>query len=382
MPAPARRGRAAMPAIDLHAPVLGPPGQPCAACGEPLAADQRYCLSCGERRGPPRLDPLAHARGARRGRGRRRRPPPTAGARRATAWPLPSRRVAGVATLLMLAFGIAAGAAAGPHAGATLASASRASDDRRRPAARGRGARRAARPEPAQPSPPDTATADTSTPESSTADSSARRRPPADTSAPDASSPALDAGQLDPGVAEARRRRHARVRRLVDDAARTATFKHVWIVALTGHTMDEALADPSPMPYLAGTLRPKGTAALGLQAGARPAAWPTSSRSSAASGRRRAARQLPGLRRRRPEGPDGLRLRQGRRDAPRPAHGRRQDVARLRRGLRRRPAARHLPAPGARRRARAGDGAQPVPLLPRHRRLARTAPPTRPGPRG
>jgi len=33
----------------------------------------------------------------------------------------------------------------------------------------------------------------------------------------------------------------------------------VWIVALTGHTMDEALTpNPSPMPYLAGTLRPKG----------------------------------------------------------------------------------------------------------------------------
>ncbi|HEX6621724.1 MAG TPA: hypothetical protein VF024_18825 [Solirubrobacteraceae bacterium] len=33
-----------MPAIDFHAPVLGPLGEPCAACGEPLAADQRYCL--------------------------------------------------------------------------------------------------------------------------------------------------------------------------------------------------------------------------------------------------------------------------------------------------------------------------------------------------
>jgi hypothetical protein len=36
------------------------------------------------------------------------------------------------------------------------------------------------------------------------------------------------------------------------------SVKHLWIVALTGHTMDEALADPSPMPYLSGTLRPKG----------------------------------------------------------------------------------------------------------------------------
>src|SRR5262249_56469580 len=36
------------------------------------------------------------------------------------------------------------------------------------------------------------------------------------------------------------------------------TVKHIWVVALTGHTMAEALADPSPMPYLSGTLRPKG----------------------------------------------------------------------------------------------------------------------------
>src|SRR3954468_15493733 len=106
-----------MPAIHLHAPVLGPLGQPCGACGEPLAADQRYCLSCGERRRPARLEPLEHARG-RVGAPAPPSAPPAAvtGPRRATAWPLPSRRVAGVATLLMLGFGVAAGAAAGPAA--------------------------------------------------------------------------------------------------------------------------------------------------------------------------------------------------------------------------------------------------------------------------
>jgi hypothetical protein len=36
-------------------PIVGASGEPCAACGTPLAADQRYCLNCGTRRGGPRL---------------------------------------------------------------------------------------------------------------------------------------------------------------------------------------------------------------------------------------------------------------------------------------------------------------------------------------
>jgi hypothetical protein len=31
-------------------------GEPCEECGAPLAADQRYCLECGRRRGGPRVD--------------------------------------------------------------------------------------------------------------------------------------------------------------------------------------------------------------------------------------------------------------------------------------------------------------------------------------
>jgi hypothetical protein len=36
--------------------VLGKEGEPCRECGAPLAADQRYCLNCGKRRGEPRID--------------------------------------------------------------------------------------------------------------------------------------------------------------------------------------------------------------------------------------------------------------------------------------------------------------------------------------
>src|SRR6187455_2163505 len=40
-------------------PPASPAGAPCANCGAPLAADQRYCLSCGTRRGDPRVPPPA-----------------------------------------------------------------------------------------------------------------------------------------------------------------------------------------------------------------------------------------------------------------------------------------------------------------------------------
>jgi len=40
----------------MQMPVLGEAGEPCAGCGAPLAADQRYCLNCGQRRVGPRVD--------------------------------------------------------------------------------------------------------------------------------------------------------------------------------------------------------------------------------------------------------------------------------------------------------------------------------------
>jgi hypothetical protein len=245
-----------MPAIDLHAPVLGPPGQPCAACGDPLAADQRYCLSCGERRGPPRLDPVAHARGRATTAGDAAPPAaPVAAPRPATAWPLPSRRVAGAATLLMLAFGVAAGAAAGPHPGATLASAPRRPMIVVGPAPAPAPAAPAAQPTPA-PQASDSPTADTPAPDTSTADTSAP-----DTSAPASSTPDSSSSSDTPTPDSSTPSDSGSQTPAGGDSSTTpaqATLKHVWIVALTGHTMDEALADPSPMPYLAGTLRPKG----------------------------------------------------------------------------------------------------------------------------
>jgi hypothetical protein len=37
---------------EVHKPPTVSHGEPCASCGAPLAADQRYCLACGARRAP------------------------------------------------------------------------------------------------------------------------------------------------------------------------------------------------------------------------------------------------------------------------------------------------------------------------------------------
>jgi hypothetical protein len=45
-----------MTATQEQTPVLGEHGEPCQECAAPLAADQRYCVNCGKRRGEPRVD--------------------------------------------------------------------------------------------------------------------------------------------------------------------------------------------------------------------------------------------------------------------------------------------------------------------------------------
>ncbi|GAC1317539.1 MAG: hypothetical protein NVSMB25_05370 [Thermoleophilaceae bacterium] len=39
----------------IQMPAVGAEGEACERCGAPLAADQRYCLNCGHRRGPVRV---------------------------------------------------------------------------------------------------------------------------------------------------------------------------------------------------------------------------------------------------------------------------------------------------------------------------------------
>ena len=220
-----------------------------------LAADERYCLSCGERRGPPRLDPLAHARG-RRGRGGYGAR--AAGARccrdgLAAALPARGRRRA---TLLMLAFGIAAGAAAGPTPGRHWrrpAGPRRSSSDRRprprRPSRSPLPSRRSRRRR--------HATADTSTPESTPPDSSA------------ADAPRRTPRRPTPRRRTRRRTARPRPRRSPTTATRprptpSRRRPHRRPSSTSGSSPSPGTRwtrpspDPSPMPYLAGTLRPKG----------------------------------------------------------------------------------------------------------------------------
>lgn len=46
--------------LAAQAPASPSQGEPCEECGSPLAADQRYCLECGRRRGGPRVDYRHH----------------------------------------------------------------------------------------------------------------------------------------------------------------------------------------------------------------------------------------------------------------------------------------------------------------------------------
>ncbi len=46
----------AAPGVTAPAAATPAQGERCEQCGAPLAADQRYCLECGQRRGGPRVD--------------------------------------------------------------------------------------------------------------------------------------------------------------------------------------------------------------------------------------------------------------------------------------------------------------------------------------
>ncbi|MGN6257268.1 MAG: hypothetical protein ACTHN3_05885 [Solirubrobacterales bacterium] len=97
----------AAPATGLHNTVAGS-GDNCPNCGATLAADQRYCLNCGQRRGDPRLpfmDAVTFMESSKQ---------PVAQAQSTAPPPPPDRRpfmsanaslVAGVATLI-LAIGV------------------------------------------------------------------------------------------------------------------------------------------------------------------------------------------------------------------------------------------------------------------------------------
>jgi len=52
---PGAQPPAASPATAVHHSLVAATGEQCPSCGHPIASDQRYCLSCGQRCGDPRL---------------------------------------------------------------------------------------------------------------------------------------------------------------------------------------------------------------------------------------------------------------------------------------------------------------------------------------
>jgi hypothetical protein len=86
---------------------------PCSSCGAPVAFDQRYCVECGQRFGPPLALPYALPPAA---------PPPTTGSWLA-GLPMPAQMVSAFAALA-LGFGAVVGTAISPNLGDIIASPS------------------------------------------------------------------------------------------------------------------------------------------------------------------------------------------------------------------------------------------------------------------
>jgi hypothetical protein len=113
---------------QMTAQAAAPPrqGEPCEECGSPLAADQRYCLNCGRRRGAARVD-YRHYMGGGGGSGE----PPAPAPQKPAAEDEPSKpqrdyaplaAVGGIAVLgLMLLVGVLIGKGNGDSTAATPA---------------------------------------------------------------------------------------------------------------------------------------------------------------------------------------------------------------------------------------------------------------------
>jgi hypothetical protein len=236
---------------------------PCRRCRSALADDQRYCLECGERQGAPRLDWKVML---------------AAGAVPETLAPvvfeheiggpsLPTPRVAAALVLGVLAFGVVLGNAAGTGASPADAGVRRTltiiANAAPAPAALPGPVLEAAASPPATdpgtvpdgltPSASATATSPDATARGgagTTTDTSSSTGTPAPGDRTATTAPASTPGggtATDPPSGPP------------TTARRLPPIKHVWFVALTGHSSAETFGPDSPAPYLATELRAKGT---------------------------------------------------------------------------------------------------------------------------
>jgi hypothetical protein len=199
----------------------------CPECGSALAADQRYCLSCGARQGsrPPGLERILASL---------RTPAPRHAAPPSARSVLPSPLAAAALTLAMLGFGTIAGGVAGAPTGQLEA--------RRGPLTLLMPAPAAAPETPATPPPTEAA----STPEP------VSRSPASEPSSgePPASSPS-------PGKGHAKSGGHSG-KSTGGKSSTLPPVKHVFLIVLADQPYAQTFGPESPAPYVAQTLEHRG----------------------------------------------------------------------------------------------------------------------------
>jgi hypothetical protein len=198
----------------------------CEQCHARLAADQRYCIVCGARRGA--LPAMAAAMIAAA-------PPPAAPAAAVTVLPapapwFPSARVAAVAVMAVLGFGVIVGSSV-------------------RPQPTGERAAIALVP-PAAVAPP---------PLPAAAPAGLRATVPTGTSVAD--NTPIEGGDESTGGSQSGSRGAAPA-----STSKLPDVKHVFLIVLSGHGFDETFGDASPAPYLAKTLTARGELLAGYHA--------------------------------------------------------------------------------------------------------------------
>jgi hypothetical protein len=230
-------GRVSTPPFDLPAGARA--GTSCAACGAPLAHDQRYCLECGERAGelPPHVASLigtalprrAAEDGSADAEDDARGDDPDDGTGSGDRLAMVSPRAAAIAVLGVLAFGSMLGSLVTPPASSEASAPVLIA------------AAPAPTPPPAQPAtPPATSGDDAATPAASG----------------DATTPA--AGASGDGAASSTDDSGAATTDTSAGSDALPKVKHVFLVMLNGQGYDATYGDGSKAPYLSTTLRKQG----------------------------------------------------------------------------------------------------------------------------
>jgi len=223
----------------------------CEECGSPLDDDQRYCLNCGARIGPP-SSALETLLGNLRAAQVPEAPPvpaqaPSTQTARASGLTLPAPRVSALLVLVFLGFGALLGDAASPHAGESLAS-SRSPVKLVLP----RTSASAAPASTPATSPPATGEATpTPTESSSTSSSTPNSKPATSKASPGASSPSSSGSEGEASGSPS-------AGSPAQGSAAKPPVKHVFVIMLAEQPYASVFGPASSAPYLSQTLEARG----------------------------------------------------------------------------------------------------------------------------